>query len=87
MGIQIDTDQDGYGNICDADFTQNGVIDGGDIPTFLAALGTSGTGAGEDLNCNGNVDGGDIPFFLGMLPGAPGTSGLYCAGVSVPCSF
>jgi len=52
---QCDTDQDGYGNACDPDVNNDGVIGG---PDFSPISGNFG--------------------------GAPGTSGLSCAG-TIPC--
>ena len=91
-----DTDMDGYGNACDADFNNDGVSDGLDFmsPYFLADFGAgmessneAGGGQGTDMNCDGVVDGADFtaPYFLtGFALGAPGPSGLSCAG-TLPC--
>jgi spore coat protein A len=71
-GVQIDTDGDGYGNICDGDFNQDGVADFGDIPAFLAdTVATVDSGIGSDMNCDGVPDFADIPAFL-TNTGVPG---------------
>jgi hypothetical protein len=83
-----DTDQDGYGNSCDGDYNNDGIVSPVDFsPTFLADF-TAGSdsGVGTDMNCDGLVTPVDFsPFFLGQFAaGAPGPSGLSCAG-TVPC--
>jgi len=94
--LGCDTDMDGYGNACDADFNNDGVSDGLDFmaPHFLADFSAgmessneAGGAQGTDMNCDGTVDGVDFvaPHFLtGFAVGAPGPSGLSCAG-TVPC--
>jgi hypothetical protein len=85
---QCDTDHDGYGNACDADFDENGRVDAVDLSRFLARDRRAGqdSGHGTDMNCDGVVDDDDFP---GLRPpfkstAAPGPSGLRCAG-TVPC--
>jgi hypothetical protein len=79
---QYDFDADGYGNACDADYDNNGVVDTNDLIALLGGLG--GPNLEIDSNCNGVVDTGDLIGLLGKLGGAPGPSDLGCAG-SVPC--
>jgi len=90
-----DTDQDGYGNVCDADFDQNFVVSSidfshGFIPAFKGSD-PSPWPQGMDMDCNGAVTSADfssyfIPKFKGGLGGTvPGPSGLACAG-TVPCN-
>ena len=82
----FDTDGDGYGNACDGDFNQDGVVNGADIPLYVGDI-NSGTnsGIGSDMNCDGVVASADIPAFVAqLLQGFPGPSGLACAG-TVPC--
>ena len=85
-----DTDNDGYGNICDGDFNQDTYTDGSDFPTFNFDFNNGGidNGTGTDMNCDGYTDGADFPLFNGQFNGAavPGPSGLYCAG-TVPCDL
>jgi cysteine-rich repeat protein len=86
---QCDTDHDGYGNLCDPDFDQDGRVDAGDLARYLARDRRSGkdSGRGTDMNCDGVVDDADFP---GLRPpfaragAALGPSGLRCAG-TVPC--
>jgi hypothetical protein len=60
---QEDTDGDGYGNICDADFDNNDQVDMQDYNTFRNAWGNSGSGLNEDLNSDSNVDMLDYNIF------------------------
>ncbi len=77
---QIDPDLDGYGNLCDADFDQDGDIDMADFDYFSGC-----TIPVCDLSENGIIgDLDDFGAFSSMFGGAPGPSGLACAG-TVPC--
>lgn len=85
-----DTDLDGYGNLCDGDFNNDLAVDGADfIPTFLTdfGLGFMSIPNGTDMTCDGAVDGADFspPFLDQFVQGAPGPSGLPCAGLVIPC--
>jgi hypothetical protein len=60
---QEDTDGDGYGNICDADFDNNDQVDMQDYNAFRNAWGNSGSGLNEDLNSDSNVDMLDYNIF------------------------
>jgi hypothetical protein len=86
-----DTDQDGYGNRCDADYSttaspygNDGVVGGPDYSVWLA--GFNGMSAGEtDHNCDGTTGGPDYGTWTSQFGAmAPGPSGLSCAGSS-PC--
>lgn len=85
-----DTDQDGYGNMCDGDFNQDYGSDGADFLVFNHDFTTTGLdgGTGTDMNCDGYVDGADFLLFNHQFTttGVPGPSGLYCAG-TVPCDL
>jgi hypothetical protein len=80
---QNDGDNDGYGNACDADLTNNGIVDIPDLGVVLSNLGSTLTPA-VDITCNGIVDIPDLGAVLGKLGQLPGSSGLACAG-TVPC--
>jgi hypothetical protein len=88
--IGCDTDNDGYGNACDADFNQSGGVTAIDfaapyfLTDFTAAPPLDG-GTGTDMNCSGGVTAIDFaaPYFLSYFtaaPPVPGPSGLPCAG-------
>ena len=73
---QRDTDGDGFGNVCDADFNNNGVVDPADFSTLKARFGQTGF-PDQDLNGNGIVDPADFSRLkagFGKPPG-PGGSG------------
>lgn len=79
-----DSDADGYGNACDCDLDQDGVCDAADQAAFDAELGLPGFAA-ADMDCDADVDADDATLFdQAMAEGAPGPSGLPCAGSS-PC--
>jgi hypothetical protein len=88
---QIDSDQDGYGNACDADFNQDGTVGGPDFTVFASAFGsTEGTAsyvASVDCNGDGAIGGPDFTCFAsgfnnglgpGGTSGGPGPSGRSC---------
>ena len=75
---QRDTDGDGCGNACDADYDQDGLCSGSDFEIFRSVFGLS---VGDpDFNANvdhtgdGNVDGADFSAFRSMFGRAPGPS-------------
>ena len=89
-----DSDRDGYGNACDADFNQTLSV-GGDVfrPIFLGDFEKGrmsdflGVQNGTDMNCDGRVDSGDFGLLLfdQYQAGTPGPSGFSCAGRTRPC--
>ena len=75
---QDDTDGDDYGNACDGDFDQNGVVDAKDFHLFLPDF-ESGldNGMGTDMSADGTVDANDFDLFVtSFLVTAPGPSAL-----------
>jgi hypothetical protein len=85
---QLDTDQDGYGNLCDGDFDDNGAVTPMDFASFRAAYltqsGDFGWNPEMDANGDGVVSPSDYQEFREVYLGAPGPSGLACAGTP-PC--
>ena len=81
-----DTDMDGYGNLCDADLNNDGLVDGLDFIGFqeCSASGGDPDGLGCDLDCDTLSD--DLSSFRAAYQAGtlPGPSGLECAG-TVPC--
>ncbi len=71
---QVDTDYDGYGNACDGDFNNNGIVDLGDIYAFIPMIGTHNPNG--DFNGNGIVDLADIYAFIPMIGRPVGPSAL-----------
>jgi len=93
---QVDSDMDGYGNRCDADYNNDFATSVVDFGRFLQCLGAGPAGPGGPSGCpetdhDGNqaVSTGDFGIFLGKFSGTgaangPGPSGLTCAG-RAPC--
>jgi Thrombospondin type 3 repeat len=85
---QVDSDLDGYGNRCDTDYNNDlNTTAGGDFSVFLSTFNTSSLGE-TDHDGNGSITAADFSVFLSKFtspPGAPGPSGLACAGTE-PCT-
>ncbi|NNF66659.1 MAG: hypothetical protein HKM98_04025 [Gammaproteobacteria bacterium] len=71
---QIDTDNDGFGNACDADFDQDNFVNFRDL-RILAEMFNTSEPLG-DLNSDGVIDMGDLQIFRSLIFRAPGPSGL-----------
>jgi len=72
---QRDTDNDGYGNVCDADFNNNRIVDPLDFSLLKSVLG-SPVAPDQDLNGNGIVDPLDFSVLKSLLGQSPGPSGV-----------
>ena len=83
---QADTDGDGCGDACDADYDQSGVVGGSDFNQLRLCFGLAPTGMclGLDSDEDGVVGGADFNAMRALFGGPPGPSGLACAGSS-PC--
>jgi hypothetical protein len=82
--LDCDTDRDGYGNACDADYDQDGAVGISDFGTFIQEFGRSGPPgfSAADHNCDGSVGVIDHSIFaMGLAAMAPGPSELGCAGL------
>ncbi|HEY5657832.1 MAG TPA: thrombospondin type 3 repeat-containing protein [Myxococcota bacterium] len=85
LAAQCDTDADGYGNACDPDVSNDGVVGGPDYGPITASFGGAGHPSNSaDVNCDGLVGGPDYGPVTANFGGNPGPSGLSCAG-TVPC--
>lgn len=95
----LDTDQDGYGNQCDGDLNNDTLVNGLDFSAagpdndYLDCFTTNSdpNGIGCDINGDTLTLGNDFSsagpgndFLDSFAIGAPGPSGLLCAG-TVPC--
>ncbi len=85
---QIDSNLDGYGNVCDGDFNNDGGIG---IPDFNVLRGIFGLREGDpgfdpdvDMNSDNGIGIPDFAAFRALFGGPPGPSGLDCAG-TIPC--
>lgn len=80
---QCDSDGDGYGNICDADFNSSGSVDFGDMAYFREVFDTVDPLA--DLDCSGGtVNFGDMTIFRGLFDTEPGPSCVDLPGGCAP---
>ena len=71
---QCDTDEDGFGNHCDADLNNNGVVNVIDLGRMKQVFFSNDADA--DLNCNGTVNTIDLGLMKARFFQAPGPSGL-----------
>jgi len=80
---QLDTDGDGYGNLCDADLVSlpqgDGFVDDDDLTQFSNVFFTPDLDA--DHNGDGFVDYADLTLFSNMFLQPPGPS---CCGIPLP---
>jgi hypothetical protein len=89
--MQCDVNADGFGNRCDADLNDDGAVGTPDFFLFSEARdsqeGDSNWNPEADLDCDGSVGLTDYILFLKQFGGAPGPSGLFCAGepAQQPC--
>lgn len=83
---QLDSNADGYGDACDADYDDDGIVAIADTSTFVEQyLGLAPYDPSVDHDSDGDVDDRDFLFHQqGYALAVPGPSALGCAG-SVPC--
>jgi hypothetical protein len=73
---QDDTDGDGCGNLCDADYGQSGVVNVADFGQFLQCFSTANEACQHAEPIGGRLVGtGDFGFFVNNFGTAPGPSG------------
>jgi hypothetical protein len=86
--IDADTPPDGYGNMCDADYDDTGIVGVWDLATLRAAWQCSSSdacyNAEVDSDSNGTIGLFDYVLLRQQWQGPPGPSGLSCAGTT-PC--
>lgn len=70
---QLDTDKDGFGNACDADLNNDGIVNSQDIPLFTTAF--LARSQLVDFNEDGVTNSLDIPRLVSMFFKAPGPVG------------
>ena len=77
---QLDADQDGNGNICDADLDNSGLVSSADYVIMQSVLNkaaeSSATAAAADLDGSGTVNSIDLLRLRIMIGSSPGPSGL-----------
>ena len=85
---QLDADHDGYGNACDGDLNNSGLVTSQDNTLLRNVLNqlynVSPTAASADMNGSGTVTSQDNTLLRNRLNSAPGPSGRVCAG-TIPC--
>jgi len=74
---QQDTNGDGYGNLCDPDLNNDGVVNATDFNLLRAAFFKSGSGLDADLNQDGYVNFLDLAILRTKYDGVPGPSALH----------
>jgi Big-like domain-containing protein/thrombospondin type 3 repeat protein len=72
---QRDTDGDGYGNVCDADLNNDGIVNFEDLAIFRQRFGTNNPDA--DFDGNGIVNFADLARLRQLFLKPPGPSGLH----------
>lgn len=80
---QIDSDGDGFGNACDADYTNDGSVSTVDFPIFRDAFIQRVSNPAVDHDGNDSVTTTDFSTFLSLFGGTPGPSGLACANPTI----
>jgi uncharacterized membrane protein len=78
---QEDSDDDGYGNLCDGDFNNDLVVGLPDLAILGTCMNLPGEGARDgcfmcDLNSDHKVNSLDFSIFEGMVGKPPGPSGV-----------
>ncbi len=81
---QADFDLDGFGDACDADYDQTGVVGASDFSLLRGKLGQRAGDPGFDPRFDSDGDGvvgsSDLSLLRSQMAGPPGPSGLACAG-------
>ena len=86
--LQIDSDLDGFGNVCDADYDGSGRVMLHDVILLRRAIhskvGDPAYSPELDRDSDGLINLVEFNYLRGRYGSVPGPSGLACAG-SVPC--
>lgn len=85
---QLDSNADGYGNACDADYDGDGAVGGDDYLLLVGGFGARLGGPDYDPDLDSDGDGAigapEVMLLGSAFGGPPGPSGLACAG-TIPC--
>ncbi|AJQ96950.1 putative Ig domain-containing protein [Gynuella sunshinyii] len=71
---QLDSDRDGFGNVCDADYDNNNIVNMDDFDIFLLKFESKDPAA--DLNGDSEVDIADLSAFYALINTTPGPGAL-----------
>jgi probable HAF family extracellular repeat protein len=78
---QLDADSDGYGNFCDGDLNNSGLVTTSDVNLLRSCIGllasSSALCAAADIDGSGTVSAFDVSLQRNMLNAPPGPSGLH----------
>ena len=78
---QLDSDHDGYGNLCDADLNNSGLVTTADFAMLRSVLNElasyNALSAAADMNGSGTVTATDFAILRARLNTRPGPSGLH----------
>ena len=78
---QLDSDHDGYGNLCDADLNNSGLVTTADFAMLRSVLNElasyNALSAAADMNGSGTVTATDFAMLRARLNTRPGPSGLH----------
>ncbi len=81
--VQMDSDEDGYGNACDCDFNNDGGCGLDDTSRLLTSIGSANPADAElDMNGDGAPGLDDLTTKLQRVGFQPGPSGLACAAAN-----
>lgn len=72
---QRDTNGDGFGNICDPDLNNDGVVNAVDLGLFRTAFFSTGAGLDADFNGDNQVNTVDLGVMRSLFFGPPGPAG------------
>jgi hypothetical protein len=82
--IQDDTDGDDCGNLCDADYDNDGTVGFGDFGAFSANFGTTNELYNHTEPVTNAVGFGDFGFFTSRFGTVPGPSGTTAGTIACP---
>jgi hypothetical protein len=74
--VQLYTNHDGYGNACDPDLNNDGIVNALDVGLFRADFNTVTPGSDADFNGDGAVNALDVGVFRALFNRTPGPSAL-----------
>jgi len=83
-GNQDDTDAEDCGNLCDADYDNDGTVAFGDFGALTVNFGTANQLYNHTEPVTDTVGFGDFGFFVSSFGGVPGPSGTTIGTIACP---